>query len=328
MPKETTAESIEGGLVRLKYTFRFREKFDEPNDDWLKCIEATSDELLGTYSKAEDDALFAAYEGRGKKRLNRVFDAIGFVYPDYSFPLRKGKKRKTAASAATAVPKGKKMKVLTHRPRYIETVVVPEFGEGTSSTTEAKHAAPATRSAEGSTIVPKVPTVGSTEAKDDSVEEPQVEKTVKMPEILSPLAEVELSKVQNAPVTTPKRRRMVSVLDVVMETTKALSPAPTKKIAEAAKVQAEAEAGPSVPIKMKAVASEDKAEQQTSDNVMTVGQVMMEKAKSPAPEASAEDVDYIIRHARGNIIQGRNPRSQTLRPETKISEGGLSVQLH
>jgi hypothetical protein len=40
----------------LRYTCRFREKFDEPNDDWLKCIEATSDELLGTYSMAEDDA--------------------------------------------------------------------------------------------------------------------------------------------------------------------------------------------------------------------------------------------------------------------------------
>jgi hypothetical protein len=43
MPKETTADSSEGGLVRLRYTFRFREKFDELNDDWLKCIEATSD---------------------------------------------------------------------------------------------------------------------------------------------------------------------------------------------------------------------------------------------------------------------------------------------
>jgi hypothetical protein len=87
MPKEATADSSEGGLVRLKYTFRFREKFDEPNDDWLKCIEATSDELLGAYSKAEDNALSAAFEGRCKKRLNRVFDAIGFVYPDYHYPL-------------------------------------------------------------------------------------------------------------------------------------------------------------------------------------------------------------------------------------------------
>jgi hypothetical protein len=88
MPKETTTDSSEGGLLRLKYTFWFREKFDEPNDDWLKCIEATSDELLGAYSKAEDNALSAAFGGRGKKRLNRVFDAIGFVYPDYRYPLR------------------------------------------------------------------------------------------------------------------------------------------------------------------------------------------------------------------------------------------------
>jgi hypothetical protein len=64
MPKDTVAESSEGGLVRLKYTFRFREKFDEPDDDWLKCIEATIDELLGTYSWAEDDALFASFGGR------------------------------------------------------------------------------------------------------------------------------------------------------------------------------------------------------------------------------------------------------------------------
>jgi hypothetical protein len=67
MSKETTVESNEGGLVRLKYTFRFSEKFDEPDDDWLKCIEATSDELLGTYSKAKDDALSAAFGGRGRK---------------------------------------------------------------------------------------------------------------------------------------------------------------------------------------------------------------------------------------------------------------------
>jgi hypothetical protein len=67
MPKETTAESSENGLVQLKYTFRFREKFYEPNDDWLKCIEATSDELLGTYSKAVDDALSAPSRAGGRK---------------------------------------------------------------------------------------------------------------------------------------------------------------------------------------------------------------------------------------------------------------------
>jgi hypothetical protein len=113
---------------------------------------------------------------------------------------------------------------------------VPELGEGTSSTAEVEQAAPAARSAEGSTVVPKVPTVGPTEAKDDSAEEPKVEKTVKMLEILSPPAGVGLSKVQKAPTATPKRRRMASVLDTVMETTMALSHAPTKKIVEAVKV--------------------------------------------------------------------------------------------
>jgi hypothetical protein len=97
--------------------------------------------------------------------------------------------------------------------------------------------------------VPKVPTVGPTKAKYDSAEEPKLEKSVKMPEILSPPVEAEFPKVQKAPAAASNRRSMASVLDIVMETTKALSPAPTKKIAEAVKVQAEAKDGPSVPLK-------------------------------------------------------------------------------
>jgi hypothetical protein len=93
MPKETVTKTGEGELVRLKYTFRYGDKFDEPNDDWLKCIEATSDELLGPYSKAEDNALFAAFGSQKKKRLNRVFDAIGFMYPDYRYPPRGRRER-------------------------------------------------------------------------------------------------------------------------------------------------------------------------------------------------------------------------------------------
>jgi phage gp46-like protein len=148
--------------------------------------------------------------------------------------------------------------------------------------------------------VPKVPTVGP--ARDDAAEESNLEKTVKMPEILSPPAKAELAKVQKAFAATPKRRRMASVLDAVMETTKALSPAPTKKAAEAIKVQAGAEAGSSMPIEMKAAAPEDKTEQQTSDTGMVAGQGIIEEAKSPALEASSEDVDYIIRHASGKKL--------------------------
>jgi hypothetical protein len=326
MPKDIVVESSEGGLVRLKYTFRFSEKFDEPNDDWLKCIEATSDELLGTYSRAKDDALSAALGGRGKKRLNRVFDAIGFVYPDYRYPLRgQGKKRKTAASATTVVPKGKKVNLLTHRPRYIEPVVVPEFGEGASSTVEAKQATPIVPSVEEPTVVPKVPTVGPAEAKNDKAEEPQVEKVEKMPEILSPPSEAKLSKVQKAPAATLKRRRMASVLDAVLETTKALSPEHIKKNAEAANVQDKAEARPSAPVGTKAVMPEDKADQQTADIRMAARQDMAEKAKPFVPEALVEDIDYIFRHASGKkIIRRRNHGSKTLCSKTEIYERSLS----
>jgi hypothetical protein len=122
-----------------------------------------------------------------------------------------------------------------------------------------------------------------------------------MPEIVSPPVKAELPEVQKAPAATPKRR-MASVLDAVLETTKALSPAPTKIIAEAAKVQAEAEAGPSVPIERKAVVPKDKADQQTSDTGMAAGQGTIEKAKAPAPKAPAKDVDYIVRHASGEKL--------------------------
>jgi hypothetical protein len=93
IPKETVKETDEGGLIRLKYTFKYGDKFVELDDDWLKSIENVSDELLGAYSKAENTALSAAFRGQKKKRLNRVFDAIGFIYPDYYYPMR-GQKRK------------------------------------------------------------------------------------------------------------------------------------------------------------------------------------------------------------------------------------------
>jgi hypothetical protein len=201
---------------------------------------------------------------------------------------------------------------------------VPKFGEGTSSTAEAKQAAPTMQSAEESIVVPKVHTVGPAEAKDDVAEEQKLEKTVIMPEILSPPAEVELSKVQKAPAATPKRRRMASVLDAVIDTAKALSPTPTKKVVEADKVQAEAEAGPSVPIKTKVVVPEDKAEQQTLDTDTAAGQDIIEKAKSTAPEALAEDVDYIIRHAsRKKLSNEEILEARHYAQKLKYSKGAL-----
>jgi hypothetical protein len=180
--------------------------------------------------------------------LNRVFDAIGFVYPDYRYPLQgQGVKRKiaasrkVAASIITAEPKGKKMKVLTHRPRYIEPAVIPEFGEGASSAAETRETVPPAQSTEESAVMPKVPTVKLVETKVDKAEEPKIEEIMKMLEILNPPTEATVPKVQMGYAVTPKRRRMANVLDIVLETTKTLSPAPTRKVTEASKAQLEAD---------------------------------------------------------------------------------------
>jgi hypothetical protein len=119
-------------LVYLKYTFRCRSQFDELNNQWLDAREATSDELLGAYSKAEDKDMTVAFGARGRKRLNWVFDVIGFVYLDYCFPVRKqGRKRKTATSASSSASKAKKVKkVLTRRLGRIETADVPKLIKG------------------------------------------------------------------------------------------------------------------------------------------------------------------------------------------------------
>jgi hypothetical protein len=221
--------------------------------------------LLGPYSKTEENALSAAFGSRKKKKLNRVFDAIGFMYPDYHYPLW-GQKRKGAtsdkddASAAPSepAPKRNKVKVLTHRPRLIEPAIVPKFVSETSSATEAKEPALAQKTEE-LTATPKV----------EKIEEPRAEET-RTSEILSPSAGVEVPKTQKGLAVTPKRKRMVNVLDVLetikssRSTPRKIAEAPKTQIettaseAEATKRQAETEAGPSEPAKEKSLETREK----------------------------------------------------------------------
>jgi hypothetical protein len=177
------------------------------------------------------------------------------VYPDYCYPSRKQwKKRKVAASAISATPKGKKVKVLTHRPRHSKTAEVSKPAEWSSSAAEPCH--PATTEA----------TVGSTKEPipKTAAEQPKAETTdvLKCPaEAMAKTAEeLELRKSAEAskiPAVTPKRRRMVSVLDAVMESTKVPTPASTevpsmsekniKETAEAVTTRVEAKVGLSAP---------------------------------------------------------------------------------
>jgi hypothetical protein len=138
-----------------------------------------------------------------------VFDAIGFIYPDYRYPLRgQEKKRKVAASVIPAepVPKSKKVKVLTHRARYIEPAVAPEFGAGSSSAAEAAETTPVAQSTEEATVMPKVPIAKAIEANVDRAEESKTEEIIKMPKILSPPTETKLTKDPLAEATLMGRK--------------------------------------------------------------------------------------------------------------------------
>jgi hypothetical protein len=318
VPKETNNNPHEGGLVRLKYTFRFVDQFIEPDDDWLKCVEATSDELLGLYSKAEDTALSAAFGGRKKKSLNRVFDAIGFVYPDYLYPIRGQKRKGTApvkeiASAAPSkpAPKRKKMKVLTHRPRYIEPATVPEFVGETSSATEAKEP----------TYLQNIEELAAM-PETEKMEEPTSE-------VLSPSARVEVPvptpKAQKDLTTTPKRKRMVNVLDVLetikssSSTSKIAVEAPKTEIeAEAAKSQVETETGLSEPAKREFLEIGKETEKES------VEEILSEKTAIPIPEASSEAPNYVLRHASGkNLTEKEKREAQFYAQKLKYPKGAL-----
>jgi hypothetical protein len=182
------------------------------------------------------------------------------MYPDYRY-LLKGQKRKSATSGkgdasvalSEAAPNRKKVKVLTHRPRFIEPASVPKFGGETSTATEAKGPTLTQKNKEPS-MMPKA----------DNIKEIEAAKT-KIVEVTSPLAGMTVPKAQKDLTATPKRKRMVNVLDV-LETIKSSSTTPKKHAkapktqieakpseAEAAKSQTEAEAGPSEPAKEKSL---------------------------------------------------------------------------
>jgi hypothetical protein len=204
------------------------------------------------------------------------------------------------------------LKVLTHRPRYIELTVVPDVGGETSSAVAPKEHTPPTQKAEEPATIPKALSAEITEPKADrdKAEEPKTEEAKRL-EILSPSVEISVPTAQKGLAATPKRKRMASVLDM-LETVKASSSTP-EKIAKASKVrietetklteakatmsQASAEAGPLEPAKEKPSEIGEKATEEEA-----IEQILPEKAVTPTPEAPSEDLGYIIRHASGKRL--------------------------
>jgi hypothetical protein len=83
----------------LPYHYKFKKHFKVPCQEWLDTIEVMCNEILGNYSKKEDQLMTVAFGTCPKRRLNRVMDALGFEYPDYERLDKgaEGQKRKRVA---------------------------------------------------------------------------------------------------------------------------------------------------------------------------------------------------------------------------------------
>jgi hypothetical protein len=134
-------------------------------------------------------------------------------------------------------------------------------------------------------------------------------------------------KAQKDLTTTPKRKRMVNVLDVpekiktssstLGKTTKASKTRiETKQIeAEAAKSHVETEAGPSEPAKEKSLETgEEETEREATE------QILSEQTATPTPKI----LDYIVRHASGKRLSEKEKReAQFYAQKLKYPKGAL-----
>jgi hypothetical protein len=157
------------------------------------------------------------------------------------------------------------------------------------------------RPIEGSSFASEPSRSVPVEARVEPTEEPELKKTTEQPKALSPLQETELPKASKIPTATPKRRRMASVLDTVMESAKVPSPAlapdtegeALKKSSGADMASTTSEAGPSVPTEA----------YPSGDTPLTLEKERVpEKFKSPAPEAPGGELEFIVRHASGKQL--------------------------
>jgi hypothetical protein len=179
------------------------------------------------------------------------------------------------------MPKSKKVKVLTHHPKRAETTKESRPAKGSSFVFESSYLAPA-------------------EAKTESAEEPKPKIAVEQLKALSPLQETELPKVQKIASVAPKRRRMASVLDAVIESVKVSTPASApaaegealKKSSEATIAQTIAKAGPSVPVEAKSLNA-------AGEPLMLEKEGGAEESESPAPGVSIKELEFIVRQASG-----------------------------
>jgi hypothetical protein len=246
MPK-LEKEKKEGELVRLPYHYKFKKYFKAPCQEWLETIEVMCTEILGNYSKKEDQLMTAAFGTRPKRRLNRVLDAIGFEYPDYE-RLDKGAEGQKRKRVAGALIKDDEDQSKKKKEKFESKVLTSK---------KRKESIPEQKSIDEEEKT-------SATSSDAEIEEILKVMTETLPVKLSPLG-LHLTKLfhnEKEPTKTkasrPKRQRIVTVTEVI-ETTPPR--APTLKM-PAIEIMTATEVVPS-----EAAAEEARAEDANSEGI-------------------------------------------------------------
>jgi hypothetical protein len=234
MPKlKGTKEKNE--LVRLPYKFKFEKQFKGPCQEWLEMIETMCNEILGNYTKKEDQLMTAAFSTRPKRRLNRVMDALNFEYPNYERLNKgaKGQKRKRIVSVLSR-----------HAARMVKED--EEILKRRKSSPEPKVAAPKKRKF----AAPKPRTTAIEEEAPSTPSAADMEEILKvmtesLPITLSPLGPhlTKLLQKKGEPsvakkIAGPKKRRIITVIEAIEETPPPASASKTPAAEDAAATEA------------------------------------------------------------------------------------------
>jgi hypothetical protein len=277
MPK-LKREKKKGELVRLPYYYKFKKHFKVPCQEWLDTIEVMCNDILGNYSKKEDQLMTAAFGTRPKRRLNRVMDALNFEYPDYERLDRgtEGQKRKGVASVLN---KEDAKLVKDDEEKLKKRKLRPE--PKTDASKKRKVAAPKQKATDIEEETVATPSA-------TGVEEILKVMTKSLPIKLSPLGphltklfqkEKESSITKKA--ARPKKRRIVIVIEVIEGT----PPAASASKAPAVESATATEAAPTKATAAEAARAEDVHLESTLSNI---DKILLDMATEEAAAAAEE----------------------------------------
>jgi hypothetical protein len=102
--------------------------------------ETMCNEIIGNYTKKEDQLLTVAFGNQEKRRLNHVMEALGFDYPDYEKFEEEvvGVKRKRVVS----IMKRQAMRSVQEDKKKAPSKKRKVFGEGETSQSGRKSTCP------------------------------------------------------------------------------------------------------------------------------------------------------------------------------------------